>query len=54
MEALTSEQDSARAAAPLKRAEDAILADTTELDFEDSFRLLCDIVINKLSLQTED
>lgn len=48
------EQDSARAAAPLKRAEDAILADTTELDFEESFRLLCDIVVNKLSLQTED
>ena len=48
------EQDSARASAPLKQAEDAILADTTELDFEESFRLLCDIVINKLSLQTED
>ena len=48
------EQDSARSAAPLKRAEDAILADTTELDFEESFRLLCDIVINKLSIQTED
>ena len=48
------EQDSARAAAPLKQAEDAILADTTELDFEESFRLLCDIVINKLSLQTEE
>lgn len=48
------EQDSARASAPLKQAEDAILADTTELDFEESFRLLCDIVVNKLSLQTED
>lgn len=48
------EQDSARASAPLKQAEDAILADTTELDFEESFRLLCDIVINKLSLQTEE
>ena len=48
------EQDSVRSAAPLKRAEDAILADTTELDFEESFRLLCDIVVNKLSLQTED
>lgn len=48
------EQDSQRASAPLKQAEDAILADTTELDFEESFRLLCDIVINKLSLQTEE
>ena len=48
------EQDSQRASAPLKQAEDAILADTTELDFEESFRLLCDIVISKLSLQTEE
>ena len=48
------EQDSSRASAPLKQAEDAILADTTELDFEESFKLLCDIVVNKLSLQTED
>ena len=48
------EQDSQRASAPLKQAEDAILADTTELDFEESFRLLCDIAVNKLSLQTED
>lgn len=47
------EQDTNRATAPLKQAEDAILADTTELDFEQSFRLLCDIVVNKLSLQTE-
>lgn len=47
------EQDTNRATAPLKQAEDAILADTTELDFEESFRLLCDIVVNKLSLQTE-
>lgn len=44
------EQDSARASAPLKQAEDAILADTTELDFEESFRLLCDIVIDRKSV----
>lgn len=42
------EQDMNRAAAPLKQAEDAILADTTELSFEESFRLLCDIVANAL------
>ena len=36
------------------RANRRLLADTTELDFEESFRLLCDIVVNKLSLQTED
>ncbi len=42
------EQDTKRAAAPLREAEDAIRVDTTELDFEQSFRTLCDIVINRL------
>ena len=32
--------DSHRAIAPLKQAEDAVLVDTTELDFEQSFELL--------------
>ena len=32
--------DSNRAIAPLKQAEDAVLVDTTELDFEQSFELL--------------
>ena len=36
--------DSHRAVAPLKQAEDAVLADTSELDFEGSCRLICDII----------
>ena len=48
------EQDMNRATAPLREAEDAVHADTTELNKEESFRLLCDIIVNKLSLGTED
>ncbi len=36
--------DSHRAVAPLKQAEDAVLADTSELDFEGSCKLVCDII----------
>lgn len=42
------EQDSGRAAAPLKQAEDAILVDTSELDFEQSFQLLCSIIRRRM------
>lgn len=38
--------DSHRAAAPLKQAEDAVLADTSELDFEQSVALVCEIIEN--------
>lgn len=38
--------DSHRAAAPLKQAEDAVLADTSELDFEQSVQLVCDLINN--------
>lgn len=48
------EQDMNRAAAPLREAVDAVHADTTELNKEESFALLCDIIINKLSIETED
>ena len=34
------EQDSTRAAAPLRQAPDAVRIDTSDLDFEQSFRLL--------------
>lgn len=37
-------QDSARAAAPLRAAEDAVLVDTTELDFEQSFQVLSGLI----------
>ncbi|MBQ8171903.1 MAG: (d)CMP kinase [Oscillospiraceae bacterium] len=36
--------DSHRETAPLKQAEDAVLADTSELDFEQSCQLICDII----------
>ncbi|MDR2589593.1 MAG: (d)CMP kinase [Oscillospiraceae bacterium] len=40
--------DSERDIAPLKAAEDAIILDTTDLDFEQSFEALCLLVSNKL------
>lgn len=36
--------DSHRVEAPLKQAEDAVLADTSELDFEQSVELVCNII----------
>lgn len=41
------DQDTHRAAAPLRQAEDAVLADTSELDFEQSFQLLRSIIREK-------
>ena len=43
-------QDSSRAAAPLRQAEDAVLLDTTQLDFEHSFARLCEIIRETLQL----
>ena len=43
-------QDSERAAAPLKAAGDAVLVDTSEIDFEESFRLLSGIIKEKLGI----
>ncbi len=40
--------DSHRATAPLKQAEDAVLADTSALDFEQSCELVCNIIKEKL------
>lgn len=45
------EQDSTRAAAPLKAAEDAVLLDTTEIGLQESIDLLCDIVTQRLGVQ---
>ena len=42
-------QDSSRAAAPLKAAEDAVLVDTSELDFEQSLALLAELVATRLA-----
>ena len=40
--------DSHRAVAPLKQADDAVLADTSGLDFEQSCELVCSIIKEKL------
>ncbi len=48
------EQDSSRAAAPLRRAEDAVLLDTTELSFDESFAALSQLVIERFFLQPDD
>lgn len=45
------EQDMNREVAPLRRAEDAVLVDTTEIDFEESFRLLCRIIRERMEAQ---
>ena len=47
------EQDMNRAAAPLRKADDAIEVDTSEINFEDSLKLLCELVINRLSAAGE-
>ena len=48
------EQDMNRAAAPLRKAEDAIEVDSSDIDFEQTFERLCEIVINQLSIVRED
>ncbi len=44
------EQDSSRAAAPLRQAEDAVRLDTTYLDFEESFARLREIICRRAGL----
>ena len=43
-------QDTHRAAAPLKQAEDAVLLDTTDLDFQESKAALLNIIRKRTSL----
>ena len=43
-------QDTHRAEAPLSQAEDAVLLDTTEFNFDESFVLLCRIITERLGL----
>lgn len=44
-------QDSNRAAAPMRAAEDAVVLDTTNLNLEESYRLLCRTIKEKLGVQ---
>ena len=48
------EKDTSRAAAPLKKAEDAIEVDSSDLNAEETFALLCEIVIQKLAVHPEE
>ncbi len=48
------EQDTKRAAAPLKKAEDAVLVDSSDINAEQTFALLCEIVIEKLAVPMEE
>lgn len=46
-------QDSSREAAPLKAAEDAVLVDTSQIDFEQSLALLAELVMVRLTPEGE-
>ena len=48
---LRDEQDMNREVAPLRRAEDAVLVDTTEIDFDQSFALLCSIIRERMEAE---
>lgn len=43
-------QDSGRAAAPLRAAEDAVRLDTSDIDFDESYRRMCAIICTALSI----
>lgn len=45
------EQDSSRDAAPLRRADDAVLLDTTELTFDESFAALSQLIIERFCIR---
>jgi len=47
---IRDENDSRREVSPLKAAEDAIIVDTTLLDFEQSFNALCDLVYRRFDI----
>lgn len=48
------EQDSTRAAAPLKKAEDAVEVDSSDLYFEETIGLLSELVIRRFALEPEE
>ena len=43
-------RDENRAVSPLRRAEDAVLLDTSEIGLEESVALLCDTIREKLQI----
>ena len=47
-------QDSSRATAPLRKADDAVELDTTELNFEESFAAMSQLIIERFCLSRVD
>lgn len=47
-------QDMNRETAPLKQAEDAVVVDSSNIDFEETFKVMCEIIIKNLSSSQED
>jgi len=47
---LRDKNDSEREASPLKAADDAIILDTTNLDFEESFAAICKLVSGRFGI----
>lgn len=47
-------QDMNREVAPLKKADDAIVVDSSNIGFEDTFQVMCDLIIKELSIARED
>lgn len=47
-------QDTHREAAPLRQAEDAVVLDTSELDFEESFAAMCAIIEQRLGITASE
>lgn len=48
---LRDEQDINRAAAPLKAADDAVIVDTSSMNFDDSVKLVCALISEKTGIQ---
>ena len=46
-------QDSHRDIAPLKKADDAVLMDTSDIDFEQSYELMCRIIREHLGIEAK-
>ena len=51
---IRDEQDSTRAAAPLCKAEDAVEVDSSEMNAEETFGRLCEIMINRFAPAPEE
>ena len=47
-------QDMNREVAPLKKADGAIVVDSSNIGFEETFQVMCDIVIKELSIAQEE